>query len=308
MRKFKLFDMNREGKGVSKDEKPLKPTFFNLPKFYFRRFTKVLNLNFVMLPIWIIPLVLAYLYTVADSMATQTDVVYSTLYGIHLINPSPGTASLVGVFGTQLPLQTYGPGRIWVSIGLVVLLAAVWGWINLGATYCARGMFRGDPVFIWSDFKYAISRNLWQGLFVGIIDFAVLGILGYDLFYFSQRGGTFWLDFFFFGICGALAIYLFMRFYIYLMLVTFDIKTGKLIKNSLIFSILGIKRNLIGAFWIVAIILLNALLVLLFWNIQVVVPLILPMIYLLPTITLFKVYSAYPVIEEYMIKGKQKKE
>jgi len=305
MKKFKLFDSNRDGKGVSKDEKPLTPTLWNLPKFYFRHFTKVLNLNFVMLPIWIIPLLLIYLYTVADSIGTQTNVVYSSLYGISVIKPSSGIMSLIGVYGAQLPLQTYGPGRIYVSIGLVVLLAVIWGWINLGATYCAKGIFIGDPVFIWSDFKHAVKRNLWQGLLIGIMDFAAICILGYDLFYFSQRGGTFWLDFFFFGICGAIAIYMFMRFYIYLLLVTFDIKTTKLIKNSLIFSILGIKRNLIGLLAIAVVIILNLLLVLLFWSIQVVVPLILPIIYLLPTIVLFTVYSAYPVIEDYMIKGKK---
>ncbi|MCQ2426907.1 MAG: hypothetical protein MJ137_00710 [Clostridia bacterium] len=304
MKKLKLFDMNRDGKGVSKDEKPLKPTLWNLPKFYFRHFTKVLNLNFVMLPIWIIPFVLVYLYTVADSIGTQTNVVYSTLYGISVINPTPGIMSLIGVFGSQLPLQTYGPGRIIVSFALILLLAVLWGWINLGATYCARGIFRGDPVFIWSDFKYAVSRNLWQGLLIGILDFAACCILGYDLFYFAQRGGTFWLDFFFFGICGAVAIYFFMRFYIYLLLVTFDIKTGKLIKNSLIFSILGIKRNLIGLLAIFIVIALNVALVLLFWSVQFVVPLILPIIYLLPSIVLFTVYSAYPVIDRYMIKGR----
>ena len=41
-----------------------------------------------------------------------------------------------------------------------------------------------------------------------------------------------------------------MRFYIYNLLITFDIKIFKLIKNSLIFSALGIGRNLLALFGI----------------------------------------------------------
>ena len=47
-RKFKLFDMNRDGPGVSKDDKPFVPNFISMPKFYFRNFTRILSLNFLM--------------------------------------------------------------------------------------------------------------------------------------------------------------------------------------------------------------------------------------------------------------------
>ena len=50
-KKFKLFDMNRDGPGVSKDEKPFVPNLLSMPKFYFRNFSRVLSLNFLMLPI-----------------------------------------------------------------------------------------------------------------------------------------------------------------------------------------------------------------------------------------------------------------
>ena len=45
--KFKLFDMNRDGPGVSKDEKPFVPNLVSMPKFYFRNFSRVLSLNFL---------------------------------------------------------------------------------------------------------------------------------------------------------------------------------------------------------------------------------------------------------------------
>ncbi|MBQ2512465.1 MAG: hypothetical protein II534_03890 [Clostridia bacterium] len=303
MKKFKLFDMNRNGPGVSKDEKPLKPNLWNLPRFWFRHFTKTLNLNFVMLPIWLVPLAVVYLYITAPSMPSQMSTAYTSIYGAYLLRGgSPAWSSLLGVYGAQLNLQTYGTARIWITVGLGILLAVIWGWINVGATYCAKGMFTGDPVFIWSDFKYSIKRNLWQGLALGLIDFVLLGVIGYDIYFFSRRGGGIY-DFFFFAICAVAIIYMFMRYYIYLMLVTFDIKIRKILKNALIFSILGIGRNLMTSLAIVLLIGLNVLLVIAFWPINFFVPLILPIIYLLPTVCLFKVYGAYPVIEKYMIKN-----
>lgn len=304
MKKFKLFDMNRDGPGVSKDEKPLKPTLWNLPKLYCRKFPKLLSLNFVMLPIWIIPFLEAYLYVTAGTMPTQSHGAFSTLYGISLINPSPAVSSLVSVYGFQTGLQTYDTTRIIIAIALIVVLAAVWGWINTGAAYITREMFKGEAVFIWSDFIYAIKRNLWQGLVLGLIDFAALGMLAFDLFYFSMRGGTFVLDFMFFAICGVIAVYMFMRFYMYTILVTFNIKTVKLLKNSLIFSVLGIKRNLIGLAGILLLVLINGGLLLMFWAVNAPflgVFIILPVVYLLPSIAYCKTYAAYPVIEKYMI-------
>ena len=86
------------------------------------------------------------------------------------------------------------------------------------------------------------------------------------------------------------------------MLVTFDIKIKKIFKNALIFSVLGIGRNLMSLLGMVLLIGLNVLLALMLWPLGVVVPLILPLIYLLPSVNLLISYGAYPVIEKYMIK------
>lgn len=302
-KKFKLFDMNRDGPGVSKDEKPFVPDLKSMPKFYFRNFTRVLSLNFLMLPLLIIPLAVAYLFIIAPTTPSETSVLYTTLYGSHLLGESSVWSTLLGAYGIQLNLPTFSPAVIWVMLGLAILLAIIWGWVNVGATYCTRNMLKGDPVFMTSDFFYAIKRNLWSGLLLGILDFGIIAILIFDFVYFSQIGGSFMIDFFYFAICGLCIIYFFMRFYIYLMLVTFDIKIKKIFKNALIFSVLGIARNLMSLLGIVVVIALNVALILMLWPIGIVVPILLPMLYLLPTINLFITYGAYPVIEKYMING-----
>ena len=300
-RKFKLFDMNRDGPGVSKDEKPFVPNFWSMPKFYFRNFTRILSLNFLMLPMLLIPLALVYMFIIAPTTPSETSVLYTTLYGSHVLGESTVWGSLLNVYGIQLNLPTFSPAVIWVMLGLGAVLAIIWGWVNVGATYCTRNMLKGDPVFMTSDFFYAIKRNFWQGLLLGLIDFGILAILIFDFAYFSKIGGTFMIDFFYYAICALCIIYFFMRFYIYLMLVTFDIKTKKIFKNALIFSILGIGRNMISVFGIAVLIALNFALIALLWPLGVVAPLILPLIYLLPSINLLISYGAYPVIEKYMI-------
>lgn len=87
------------------------------------------------------------------------------------------------------------------------------------------------------------------------------------------------------------------------MLITFDIKIKKIFKNALIFSILGVGRNLMSLLGIAVLIALNVALLLILWPLGVVVPLIFPLIYLLPSINLLITYGAYPVIEKYMIEN-----
>ena len=75
----------------------------------------------------------------------------------------------------------------------------------------------------------------------------------------------------------------------------------KLFKNALIFSVLGIKRNVAAFFGIVLIIGINLLLILGGLSIGLATPLILPLFYLLGVSGFITTYAAYPVIKKYMI-------
>lgn len=301
-KKFKLFDLNRDGPGVSKDEKPFVPNLKSMPKYYFRHFSKVLSINFPMLPLWLIPLAALYLYITAPTTPSQADPTFSTLIGSYMLSGDTTLSSLFGVFGLQVNLPVFTPARIWGYIGLAALLALLWGFIHVGSTYCSRSMLRGEPVFVWSDFLYAAKRNFKQALLIGFADLLFVFMLVFDFIYFSRMGGSFMLDVCFFGICALIILYLLMRPYIYLMIITFDMKFRKILKNALIFSILGIGRNLMGFLGIVVLVIINVLLLIVLWPLGVVVPLILPLFYLLPSIQLFSTYAAYPVIEKYMIE------
>ena len=299
---FEFFNPNKDGKGVSKNEKPFVPNLKSMPKFYFRNFSRLLSLNMLMITLLIPIVVVIFIYTNTSTTPSQESTVYSTIYGAHILRPSASLAALIGIFGQQLDLHVLNAAGIYSIVGMAVLLLLIWGAVHVGAAYCARRMFRREPVFIFSDFFYAVKRNWKQGLIMGIIDALIVTILTIDLLYCIQVGGTFWLDFMFFAVCALCIIYFFMRFYIYLMLVTFDLSTAKIYKNAFIFSILGIKRNLMAVLGIIVLIALNALLFIMLRPFNIVVPLILPVFYLLPSITLLTTYGAYPIIEKYMIK------
>ena len=96
-------------------------------------------------------------------------------------------------------------------------------------------------------------------------------------------------------------IWIMMRFYIYNLLVTFNLKNFKILKNSLIFSMLGIKRNIMAILGILLLLAIHIFLILLILPYGLAVVLILPFVYALAAIGFMATYAAYPVIEKYMI-------
>ena len=163
---------------------------------------------------------------------------------------------------------------------------------------------RGDPVFPLSDYVYAVKRNWKQGFFLGLIDAAILFFLGFDFMFFYNQTGSFKMDVMYFAIFAMMILYFFMRFYLYLLQITFNLSIRKIFKNALIFSVLGFKRNIMGALGIliltaVAVAFLALFAALLGGNIAI--PLILPFLYYLSFTAFMSAYAAYPIIDRYMI-------
>ena len=100
---------------------------------------------------------------------------------------------------------------------------------------------------------------------------------------------------------ALIIIYIVFRFYTYLMVITFDMKLGKVFKNALIFTVLGIKRNILALLGLAIVsafaIALIVLLLPLGWGVTIV----LPLIYYLGVCAFIYTYAAYPVIKKYMI-------
>lgn len=303
-RLFRFFDFNRDNRPDAEEEDTT-PTLKRYFKLLGRRFWKLISLNIMMLPMILPLLIIVYLYLGFEKTPIENNVIFSQLYGANLISSSASSTLLLDLFGAQLNIPVYNNITSYILMGVcAVFLAVTFGWQNVGSTYILRSMVRGEPVFLFSDYFYAIKRNRKQGFIMGLIDVIVIFLLVFDISYFMSTPSSFWVDFCFFALCGIALLYFFMRFYIYLMMITFDLSIRKLLKNALLFTVLGVKRNLMAVLGIVIITAINIVLFPLFamTPLGIAIPLILPFIYYLSVTAFTSAYAAYPIVDRYMIE------
>ena len=75
----------------------------------------------------------------------------------------------------------------------------------------------------------------------------------------------------------------------------------KILKNALIFTALGFKRNILATLWIALVGIINFVLFLALLPANIILPLILPLVYFAAFALFTSTYAAYPVIKKYMI-------
>ena len=142
------------------------------------------------------------------------------------------------------------------------------------------------------------EQSFKQGFIMGLIDIIILGVLIFDFANMPSNSIMYFL------ILGVAVIYFIMRFYLYLMLITFDMKITKMFKNAFIFVILGLKRNLLAILWMIAMIALNFAIFVLYMPLGIA----LPILYFFSVSTFTTAYAASPVIKQYMIDPDENKE
>lgn len=293
--------MNRDGKGVEpgEDTTPNLKFFF---KLLWRKLSKIITLNMLAI-IQILPLLAClYLYFIATpTTPTQYYPEYAALYGMQEAASSATSSLGVSLFSFQHPLPTYNTYIYWVIGALLLFQVVTYGWQKVGVIYVTRGLVRGDSVFVWSDYFYAIKKNLKQGFILGLIDCIAMFALAFDIYYFYTSPQTGMNNFMYVLTIALIVLYIIFRFYVYLMAVTFDMKIGKIFKNALIFIVLGIKRNIMALLGLAILTAFAVLLVVLFLPMGLGVTIVLPLIYYLGVCAFIYTYAAYPVIKKYMI-------
>ncbi len=295
---YKLFNPDGNGKGVKKDDK-LPRTFKNFFKIFWMNIGHLFTVN-IMCVIGNFP-ILVFMFGFSGILNTTSSTaashMFPALYGA-MTNSSanPATAALFGVHGVQTTLNVYSlPSKIFMWFGILVIFT--FGLVNVGTTYILRNIVKGEPIFIWQDFVYAIKRNFKQGLILGIFDSLFIALFLYDLlFFFTNIHNSFTAVLFVIMLFFAL-IYFFMRFYMYIIMITFDLSLRKIIKNSFIFALLGLKRNLVAG----AGILLAAFLTYYIFCLFIPIGIMIPFVILFSGCAFMAAYAAYPKIKEIMI-------
>ena len=297
-RKFSFFNRGDRPDAVAEDTTPTLGYFFKLLK---RKFGKLLSLNLMMV-VLILPIVAAILVAFfGKSTPSIESPSFAPLYGIALEGSTPSVSVILGMLSQPLNVPIMTPGK---TVAIVILLAftvLTWGWQNVGAAYNLRSLVRGDSCFLWSDYFYAIRRNLKQGFFFGLLDVLLIVVLLFDFYYFSVLEDIFIIGILYMVFLVLLILYIVMRFYIYQMMITFDLSIKKLLKNALIFTILGIKRNILALLGIVLVAVLNGALIILCLSFGFSAPIILPFFYMPALFGFMATYAAWPNIQRYMI-------
>ncbi len=221
---FGLFNYNKEGPGISKDQ-PQKKRFFLFFDIYFRRFWKLVTLN------------LLYL-------------------------------------ACCIPIVTIGAA-------------------TAGFTYVIRNYAREDHCFLVSDFFGTIKKNWKMATVVNLINivfsflfiFSFLFYLDFDNVIFSTIATSVMV------LVGI--IFISMQYYIYLLLITFKLTFRQLYKNSFLFAIIGLWRNILVSI----LLLLLSLVIFLFYPIS----LFLVLFIYLSTCGFAIMFIIYPNVKKYMI-------
>ena len=294
-----LYNMNSNNE-ITEDDRLAPRNFAFFFKLAWRNFTRLFYANILFLlanfPIIIIALFLAKIFH--TGAATPSSPLFLPLYGAHEFGAiSPDFAVLWGVFGNIATI--YIPTVLsWVVLGVgVFLLLFTFGPVSIGISYILRNIVRGEPIFFLRDFWYALKKNLRQGIIVGIIDLFLCFMLVYDLIFCFNNLGSYLNSFMLWATVFMILIYFVMRFYIYTLTLTFDLKIWQIFKNALIFAFLGFKRNTLALIGIVLTVFINFMILSFYMPIGIVLPLIITV----GLCMFMAIYAAWPKIKEIMI-------
>ena len=303
-KRLRLFDITKDGKGLSKNSNEKEGGLKRFFTSYKDNFGKITTVNIIMVlgNFPLIFLIAAFSgLTKVQGLIPAFDV-FQNLAG-YFANTTPSAHSMALFAQEGIQTVIYRPTTgTYVLYGLAALSLFTFGIVNVGTAYILRNIAKGDPVFVWSDFWYAVKRNWKQALPFGMIDVAINFILLWNVYsMLMQSGGNLFTSTMFWSNIILFLLYFTMRYYIYVQMVTFNLTVFKILKNSLIFSLLGLKRNLLALLAIVIGMFIELMCVIGAGGILLPFGISLPFIILFATFAYMKVYASYFKIKEIMI-------
>lgn len=289
--RFNIYNfLNKDGKGVPEDVDETRNFSFFF-KLTGRKFGKLVQLNLLYFlanfpSVFVLLAASGYL---GKTTTAPPSALFANLFPlISSGQGNPVIGALYGVTGIQGTMMINTP-LTYIFYGLGFLLLFTFGFANLGIIYNLRNIVKGQPLFMLSDFRDIIKKNWKQGLLIGMLDALILVALVYDIIVYSGIMR--------YAAIGIFVVYFIMRSYIYILIPTFKLSLFKVLKNSLLFVVLNIKRNLAALLGIVCVLIINYTLLMVFY----------PLGFLMPLAITFSLcmfigaYAAWPSIQEIMI-------
>ena len=303
-KRFRFFDLQKEGKGVSKNTKALEPGLKRFFISYKNNFGKLVSTNifFILGNFPAIFLIAALAGVTQNTVFLPLSDVFQNISGIFSAEGSL-TPYKMAVFALEgLQSSSYTPTvmtYVFYAIGALTLVT--FGLVNVGTAYIIRNLVSGEPVFVWHDFWYAVKRNWKQAFPFGVFDAIVSVILVYNVYTLITTTSNIFMSIMFWSTVFIFIFYFFMRYYMYVQMVTFNLSVFKMLKNSLIFSLVGFKRNILALIGIIILVALELALLIGTGGILIPLAVAAPLAILFSTFAYMKVYASYFKIKEVMI-------
>lgn len=188
-----------------------------------------------------------------------------------------------------------------ISYSLLFTFILPSGLAGAGAANVARSIVRGKHSFGMSDFWDTVKKNWKQALPAGIINTLITALLAYGTYFYFYAKGVF-------SVIGTgvllcvFMIFSFMKYYIWLLLITFKLPLRKIYKNAFLFSFINFKKNLIvGGVSL----LYYALMFVIFWalpnSLTVTILLLVTIMFFVGFKQLLILYCVFPSVEKVMI-------
>ena len=288
----------KPGKGVTKEEAERRFTFRHFFSLIRDRIWQImlLNLLFLLVNLPLFGLLANVGRVGGEAFQTPVNPLYPVYQGVAAHGHGPSFFALHGVWGTQVEARYPTTlTQVFFYIGLLSILT--FGIGHVAMTFVQRNFVKGEPTDLAPDFFGAIKRNWKQGILAGLIDLAFLFVILFDLsnYYYSAPGFGFLILFYITLFISI--IYLLMRPFLYLQIVTFRIRIPKAIKNAYIMALAGIRRTLFTSLAAALVLALNVAVFVFLPSMGVVMTLML-------TISLawfLQIFGAWPVVKKYMI-------
>ncbi len=254
----------KPGKGISKEE-AAKRNYFDILG---RKFWKLLQLNLL----YVLCNILFFGGSILLAIGYDWNSIFDALLKgqLVLLPPLP-----------FLPLMLTGP-------------------FTAGLTYVVRNYSRQEHAFLLSDFFEHSKKNIKQGLMMSVIQVLVFYLFVTAFFFYRQFFITHgWNIGLLLGITLMFSIMLLtMSFYVYPIMVTFDMKLRHIIRNSWIFAMSKLLQNLI------ILLIIGAVHGLLLWYIPVVWALLMVLI-LISWSSYTMNYYVWHIMDKYMMSQLQ---
>lgn len=127
---------------------------------------------------------------------------------------------------------------------MLSLLLIPYGFASAGFTNVTRNLARDKHTYGFSDFIETAKKNWKQALIVGLINVVLMAVMIFGIWFYAVSQGI--IPQIGLGVCIiAFAVFSMMKYYIWVLMITFDLSIKALYRNSFYFVLLNIKNNLI---------------------------------------------------------------